>query len=124
MSAAIDENENNKPIKDIEHLVFVSKKRDIEHIKSRNDDDFSNNSQTKELWKNLLNTVGNLVILEEKINRSIGNSPFSEKIEQYKDSDFVSVKNLTKKTKWDIDDVEERKNREVSKIRDFLQLEI
>jgi hypothetical protein len=120
MSAAIDENENNKPIKDIEHLVFVSKKRDIEHIKSRNDDDFLNNTQTKELWKNLLNTVGNLVILEEKINRSIGNSPFSEKIEQYKDSDFVSVKNLAKNTKWEIDDVEERKTKEVDKIRDFL----
>lgn len=119
MSAAIDENGNGHNIKDIESKIFTTK-IDIEHIKSRNDADFKNNQQNSDLWKDILNTVGNLVILERSTNRSIGNDPFNKKIEQYKDSDFISVKQLGQKSKWELDDAKVRKIAEIMKILDHL----
>ena len=120
MSAAIDENSNGLSIKEIENKVFKANKIDIEHIKSRNDVSFNKNIQTKDLWKDLLNTVGNLVILEYDINRSIGNKPFSDKVKQYNESCFSSVKQLSQKTTWDISDAQTRKQNEIQKIENFL----
>jgi hypothetical protein len=120
MSAAIDENYQGVSIKEIENKVFKAKKIDIEHIKSRNDASFNTNPQTKDLWKDLLNTVGNLVILEYNINRSIGNDPFNEKVKQYNGSCFTSVNQLAQKTTWDISDAQTRKQNEIQKIENFI----
>ncbi len=119
MSAAIEENKTKKSIKEIEKLIFDTK-IDIEHIKSRNDDDFKDD-EFKEEWKDTLNTIGNLVILEYSINRSIGNNPFEDKIKEYKESEFHIVADFPEKfPSWKLDIAEKRKKEEISKISRFL----
>ena len=118
MSASIEE-KNNKSTKEIEQLIFNTK-IDVEHIKSRNDGDFDDIT-LKEDWSGILNTMGNLMILEYSINRSIGNKPFNEKVLSYKNSDFFIVNNFSKKySSWDLDSVKKRKKEEEDKVFDFL----
>ena len=119
MSASLDENENGHVIKDIERKIFTTK-IDIEHIKSRNDDDFKANQNNHDLWKDILNTVGNLVILEYSINRSIGKKPFLAKTKQYTESTFISVQQLSQKNKWELSDAKIRKQSEIIKIENFI----
>ena len=119
MSASLDENENGHTVKDIERKIFTTK-IDIEHIKSRNDGDFKGNQQNHNLWKDILNTVGNLVVLEYSINRSIGNKPFLDKTKQYTESTFISVQQLSQKNKWELSDAEIRKQTEIVKIENFI----
>lgn len=120
MSASIDENKKGQSIKEIEDLIFAKTSIDIEHIKSRNDNDFKDNAE-QEKWNNILNTIGNLMILEYDINRSIGNNSFSKKMEKYKDSKFCIVKNLSKQfPSWTLESAEKRKELEIKKITEFI----
>lgn len=72
-------------------------------------------------------------MLEEDINRSIGNSWFRSKIQNsikerkgYKDSIFAIVKQIIKEFEnqanplWTIQDIEKRTNIEAKKITDFI----
>jgi hypothetical protein len=121
MSAAIDENKAKKTIKEIEKLIFIDEKIDIEHIQSANDKDKGKRELIKKEWYNVLNSIGNLMILEYSINRSIGNNSFSEKIESYKDSKFSIVKNFsTLFPSWGLDYAKQRKENEIIKIINFL----
>jgi len=119
MSAALDEKENNTPLKDIEKLVFDSD-IDIEHIQARNDENVDERARIIQEWGSELNAIGNLVILEQNINRSISNKPFEEKKNRYIKSDFKSVKDLSQQPSWEINDAENRRKKEVEKIEKFL----
>ena len=120
LCASVDENEKKTPIKDIESLVFVENKIDIEHIQSRNDQDTAIRDEIKAQWGDLLNSIGNLMVLEYSINRSIGNNGFEKKKESYKKSKFTTVKQLATKTIWNKQEAEIRRDQEVEKITDFL----
>ncbi|MBN2825120.1 MAG: DUF262 domain-containing protein, partial [Campylobacterales bacterium] len=119
MSAALDEKENSTPLKDIEKLVFQND-IDIEHIQARNDENVEERAKIIEAWGSELNAIGNLVILEQKINRSISNKPFEEKKNRYRKSDFKSVKDLSQQPSWEINDAKNRREKEVEKIEKFL----
>ncbi|MDF1883687.1 DUF262 domain-containing protein [Sulfurimonas sp. SAG-AH-194-C21] len=119
MSASIEENKSKKTIKEIEKLIFDTK-IDVEHIKSRNDSDFESDD-VKDDWKNTLNTIGNLMILEYSINRSIGNDPYSKKMISYKKSIFFIVRDFTTLyPSWELNLAEVRKIKEIAKITRFL----
>lgn len=72
-------------------------------------------------------------MLEEDINRSIGNAWFRSKIQNsvkerkgYKDSIFVQAKQIVKEFEnqvnplWTVQDIEKRTNIEAKKITDFI----
>ena len=118
--ASVDEFKKGIPIKTIEALVFDTKEIDIEHIKSRNDKEFEK-VETKEEWHPLLNSIGNLMVLEFSINRSIGNNDFCDKVIEYKKSRFSTAKDLsTLYPSWGFNEANKRRATEVGKITEYM----
>ncbi|MBN2894645.1 MAG: DUF262 domain-containing protein [Campylobacterales bacterium] len=87
LSAAITQLKISSSPSDIDRLIFDAE-IDIEHIQPRNDDDRTNRAQIRAAWGDELNALGNLVILERSINRSVSNSTFTEKRKGYSRSKF------------------------------------
>lgn len=120
LSAYLDE--INEPI-DIDKLrnKLFNTRFDIEHI-------LANADKTVIVDDDSRNSIGNLVMLEEKINRSIKEAPFlksdksdKNKKEAFKRSIFLSVKNIGEKNeKWGQDEIEKRKDAETDKIIQYL----
>jgi hypothetical protein len=119
LSVYLDEaNESNE-------IISISKKLfetrfDIEHILSQADDSLN-------VDETIRNSIGNLVLLEETINRSIQDAPFScsdnqkkSKKKEYIRSKFVSVQNIANNDKWDEENIKLRKSTEVEKIMQYL----
>lgn len=79
-----------KEIDDIINKLFESS-IDIEHIQSYNDSDLKKREHIKDEWGEELNGLGNLVVLESSINKSISNNSFLVKKESYKKSKFKIV---------------------------------
>lgn len=102
---------NNKTI-NIEHILPNSG-RNIKTIRldaKMNDEEFNN----------YVNKLGNKILLEENINKSIGNNWFVYKKDKYKDSIFPVAKSLSELsqeewTKTDIDNATEQSAEEICK---------
>lgn len=118
ISAYFDEIEAMTPIKEIDEKI--SGGYDIEHIHANADtlidiEDYD-----------LQNSIGNLVLLESYINRSIQNIEFKEKVNRsdgnycYKDSKYASIAKIRKSIKWDTDEIKNRRDEEEQKILSFL----
>ena len=94
---------------------------DIEHIHAN-----ANEAEGNGINEELQNSIGNLMILEYDINRSIGCLPFFEKKERsngekcYKDSNYATVKKIRNNSKWGLYEMEQRRINEIKKISDFL----
>jgi hypothetical protein len=94
---------------------------DIEHIHAN-----ANEKEGTDIDENLQNSIGNLMLLEYDINRSIGCLPFKEKKERsqgnlcYKDSQYASVKKISMFEDWGLTEVQQRRQEEIEKIADFL----
>jgi hypothetical protein len=121
-SAIIDELDNN-PNHNPEELgkkIFTTN-IDIEHIHSRGDE--LNSAEKLETWGKDLNSLGNLMILESTINKSISNDPFHAKLKRYPESIYKSVKNMaqnnTDKIEWTFELAMKRKEYEVEKLRKY-----
>ena len=117
---------------------IIPEKYEIEHIMPRsgkNIDQIREDAgiSDKEEFLDIINKLGNKVLLEEDINRSIGNAWFRSKIQNsvkqkkgYKDSCFMLTKQIISDFKdqesplWTIKDIEERTNMEAKKIADFI----
>ena len=94
---------------------------DIEHIQSFNDKDIQERDNIKQEWGNELNSLGNLMVLESHINRSISNKPYEFKIKKYSDSKYEIVKKQVKDfPEWDLDKAKGRKQMEVEKLYAYL----
>ena len=92
--------------KQTEEMLF-NKPIDIEHIQCYTDKE--DPIEIWETWKDELNKMGNLVILESNLNRSIGNN-HSKKKEAYSQSSFYSVKQLVEKVdNWKLSDAVARR---------------
>lgn len=61
---------------------------DIEHIQAYNDQDLNQREEIWQTWGTVLNSIGNLMLLEFDVNRSISNKPFSFKRVHYQQSCF------------------------------------
>lgn len=123
LSAMLEENYKTldfKEIRDIRAKLFDSP-IDIEHIQSYNDKNKVERPKVKSEWGETLNSIGNLVVLEQTINRSINNRE-SEKLKGYKKSEFqiVKTKLVSEYDNWDLKKCEIRKEKEVEKIINYI----
>ena len=114
-SAYLDELSVGKDRKAIHDTLFNTW-FDIEHIHANADEQISIDDE-------LQNSIGNLVMLEGEINRSISNKPFSEKKKQYIKSKYASVQKIAQYDKWDTEEAENRRKEEVEKIMNYLYQE-
>lgn len=92
---------------------------DIEHI-------HANGEECDDISYELQNSIGNLMVLEYDINRSIGCLPFVEKVSRtseglcYKNSKYAVVKNIMTNEHWQLKDIAERRKREIERISKFI----
>ncbi len=118
-SAFLDEIEHSSDytIEEIRSKLF-SESIDIEHIHSKNDK--LNDAEKRNLWGSELNSLGNLMILEFDINRSISNDAFHKKLVRYPESKYKLVHKLVQlskgKEEWTVELAKARKENEVEKL--------
>jgi len=119
LSAYLDEKSLSNDIHELRIKLFATR-FDIEHIHANADETIIVND-------NLQNSIGNLVMLEEEINRSIQDAPFlksnkskKNKKEEFLKSKYASVKKIAEKEKWDNEDMQQRNKEETTKIMQYL----
>lgn len=94
---------------------------DIEHIHAN-----ANDKECGNIDDSIQNSIGNLMVLEYDINRSIGCLPFKEKVNRsdgklcYRDSKFATVKKIMNYDVWTIQEIETRRKEEIDKIMNYL----
>jgi hypothetical protein len=88
---------------------------DIEHIHASADD-------THKIDDNLQNSIGNLVVLEYDLNRSLGKKIYSEKRNEYiKRSQFASVLRIAKNhVEWGEEQIKNRRDVEIVKLLNYI----
>jgi len=120
LSAMLDENYTSNDIKICDNL-FKNIQIDIEHIQSYNDRNGELREDILNEWGVDINSIGNLMVLEQDKNRSIGNSPYELKTKVYPSSVYRIVRNQAIYHKeWTLDKCKERKHIEASKILKYL----
>lgn len=112
ISEYLIEKQKNVPINEMYELLFNTE-YDIEHI-------HANADSTIKVTDGCQNSIGNLVLLERKINRSIQDDTFTQKKVGYKNSKYYSICDIRKNEKWDEDEIRERMNQEVARIMAYL----
>lgn len=121
LDAMLDElNDGASSGADLCDLLFHKGGIDIEHIESANHRDGSIRQDIQEEWGQDLHGLGNLMILEFDINRSIGNAPFHQKREAYKGSSFVTARIVSSKEIWDLKTAITRKEQLTEKLATYL----
>ena len=124
VSAMLEENYSSTDVKICNNLFNLS--IDIEHIQSYHDSKGDKRDAVWDNWGENINSIGNLMILEQDINRSISNNEYELKIDKnrqksYHNSTYRIVhKQFENYTKWDLESCEERKAFEVKKILNYL----
>lgn len=88
---------------------------DIEHIHAT-----ANEDECTDIDYESQNCIGNLMMLEYDINRSIGKLPFAEKKLRYIESKFATARKISGKEVWGEREIAERKKQEISKISAWL----
>lgn len=94
---------------------------DIEHIHAN-----ANDKECGNIDDSIQNSIGNLMVLEYDINRSIGCLPFKEKVNRsdgklcYRDSKFATVKKIMNYDVWTLQEIETRRKEEIDKIMNYL----
>lgn len=94
---------------------------DIEHIfAQKNFENYSNDD------KKIFNGIGNLIVLDRKINRKIQKIQVRQKAKEYKNSIYISVKMLAAEIEendreWDKGVIAARQQREIEKIEGFME---
>lgn len=116
-----DECQDSKSLNDTVQKLFNSKKHpvDIEHIQSYNDENVIERDEIKKKWGIELNGLGNLVVLERKINRSISNKKL-KKEEGYEKSKYGIIKHIKNEISiWTIDCATRRREEQFGKIHNY-----
>ncbi|OJX49784.1 MAG: hypothetical protein BGO88_08490 [Flavobacterium sp. 38-13] len=123
MSAMLDEDYRTSDVKEVENIRkrLFDTPIDIEHIQSYHDSNGEKREDVWQEWQENIHSIGNLMILEQTINRSIRNNPYGTKIARYPESVFSVVKNHCKSyPHWDLTHCIERKETEKRKILDYI----
>lgn len=132
LSALLEELAENTSYQEIKAKLFDWKKfkYDIEHIRAREKFEKKDPNHIAEY-----NGIGNLVVLNSSINRSIKNDDVDKKVEEYENSTkyqsepkFVSVMRVIKQIKdankeWGINQVQDRCKKQEELLCKFLGLE-
>lgn len=117
LSAFFDEIDSSIPLVELEEKLSWG--YDIEHIHANADPDVV-------MEEDLQNSIGNLMLLEFDINRSIGAETFYEKVHgvpghlSYQDSHYATVKKIASHTRWGAEEAVQRKSEETKKIMSFI----
>lgn len=123
LSAMLDEDyktTNSMLVEEIKNALFETA-IDIEHIQSYHDKNGEKREDIWNEWQENINSIGNLMILEQDINRSISNKPHSYKTVRYAKSKFTIVKNHGATYEyWDLSKCLERKEKEKQKILSYI----
>lgn len=94
---------------------------DIEHIQSYLDKNLKEREKILNEWGDDINSIGNLMILEYDINRSLQNKDYNIKKTKYKESVFQVVQDqIINYKSWTLKDCKKRKKEEVQKILSYL----
>jgi hypothetical protein len=94
---------------------------DIEHIQAYHDLDEALRPLIFKEWGEDLGSLGNLVVLEPHINRSIKNQPYAEKIKSYINSEHRAIHELLEQhPEWNLDRCQQRKDVVAEKIMHYL----
>jgi hypothetical protein len=123
LSAMLEENYKTSNFEESEKIRvnLFEQEIDIEHIQSYNDSDGEKREDVWKEWGEEINSIGNLIILEQYINRSISNNPYPEKIIRYPESLYSIVgKHIEKHKEWNLDLCKKRKEYEINKIVNYL----
>ena len=99
--------------------MLQDKKYHIEHILPRKWNDYDR--WTDETHDNALDTLGNLVPLEWRINIRAQNEFFSRKQDTYRDSIVRDAKALAKLNHWYPEDYEKRHKKILARLSAFLK---
>jgi hypothetical protein len=123
LSAMLEEDYKTSEKSEIEKIknVLFETPIDIEHIQSYHD---SNGDKREDIWSDWqenINSIGNLIVLEQEINRSISNNPYEIKIRSYTCSKFSIVKKQPiEYPSWDLEKCMLRKQKETEKILNYI----
>jgi hypothetical protein len=123
MSAMLEENYKTKDVTEIERICtnLFATAIDIEHIQSYHDSNGEKRQDIWDEWKDDINSLGNLMVLEQGINRSISNIPYEDKISRYTKSIYTIVrKQPIDYQEWDLSACLKRKEIEKKKILTYL----
>lgn len=85
---------------------------DVEHIHATGD-------ESVEVDRILQNSIGNLMLLEYDINRSIKDKPFEEKVKRYRNSKYAVVRQMAEVPRWGKQQIQERLEAEKKAILNF-----
>lgn len=123
LSAMLEEDyktTDEKKIEQISKALFDSA-IDIEHIQSYHDSNGEKREDIWEEWQENINSIGNLMVLEQDINRSISNNPYEIKVQSYPSSIFTIVKNQPVAFSiWNLENCKVRKQKETEKILNYI----
>ncbi len=123
MGAMLSEDYTTANVAIIEKLrsVLCFNEIDIEHIQSYNHEDLALREQIWKEWKDEINSLGNLVVLEREINRNIKNSAFASKKVAYSKSQFSIVEQVKPASEdWTLQDALIRKETEINRILNYI----
>ena len=106
-----------EPLVGNEHSIEQLRNRlswgfDVEHIHATGDGSVDVDSV-------LQNSIGNLMLLESSINRSIKDKPFNEKVEWYSKSGYAVARQMAEMKCWETQQIQERLKVEKKAILDF-----
>jgi len=99
------------------YLDLINSGYHIEHILPKKWNDYD--GWTEDSWKTNINSIGNLVPLEWKININAQNEYFPRKQDKYKQSVVQDVLDLCSLDKWMELQVKNRSNIQIQRILDF-----
>ena len=122
MDAMLDELKTPKNNAKTLHEILFDTRIDIEHIESANHENLAEREKIHKEWGNKLHQLGNLIVLEFDINRSISNGSYEEiKRPRYKESKFISVIELANNTpSWSLEMMQIRHKQLVSRLTQYL----
>jgi uncharacterized protein with ParB-like and HNH nuclease domain len=113
ISEYLCEQKYNVPVDRMHELLFRTE-FDIEHIHANADSSIVVGDIKVQ------NSIGNLVLLERKINRSIQDDNFTQKKQGYKYSGYSSIANICKLDCWTENEILKRKQTETENIINYL----
>lgn len=123
LSAMLEENYQTT---DKEEIDTIRKKLfeasvDIEHIQAFHDIKEEQREQIWKEWGDNINSIGNLVVLEYDINRSIRNYAYSDKMKRYPESCYSIIKKVVSQyPEWHLENCKKRKEKEVEKLLNYI----
>ena len=99
-----EEGAQGNPVCKDKTRIFDFSNTTLEHIYPRSPIGGERNEKLEEVK----NTIGNLTILDEKINNELANGPFSKKRLALQKSNLKANRDIGAKTEWTAEDVKER----------------